>query len=67
MINVINNKNKDLKNNKHRLAKENAGLVEDAKIYKKQLDLLRISLAKSQKLMLQKDFRHAPPRVVLDR
>ena len=44
---------KELKDYKHRLSKENAGLLEDSKIYKKQLELLRSSLAKSQKLILQ--------------
>ena len=67
IINLINKKYKDLKDYKHRLSKENAGLLEDSKIYKKQLELLRSSLAKSQKLILQREFRNAPPRVVLDR
>lgn len=63
----MNKKYKDIKERKHRLAKENAGLAEDSKIYKKQLELLRSSLAKSHRLVVQREFRNAPPRVVLDR
>ncbi len=67
LVNVINSKYKDIKEQKHKLAKENAGLVENAKIYKKQLELLRGSLAKSQKIIIQREFRNVPPKVVLDR
>jgi len=63
----MNKKYKDTKERKHKLAKENAGLIEDSKIYKKQLDLLRASLAKSHRLIVQREFRNAPPRVALDR